>query len=404
MGPARIRPRFGCLLATGRTSCRGFNLQNLPNEKELLDADPAAATVRGCFVPGEGNVFIDCDYGQIELVVLGYALRQQFGLPSRLADLINADKDVHRLIAAAVLGKDPGEVSRAERNSAKPVSFGRPGGMGATGLRRAAKGGYGIDLSDDEVRQRINAYHTLCPELDEFLKDEVDVGAAVAAALRLTPGQYSEAVGAFHDPLDPENNLPAGWLGGMLLKVLRDEEPSTNGGAGRPYSPEEVAFFWDQAQQLPVRLGPKEQASLRGRRANRRLWQAVRDWAGRRPVFTVTGRLRANATFCSSRNTTFQGAAADGALLGLWLVWRAGYKVVAFVHDQLVVESPADDRVKERVARIESLMKQGMGQVVPGMLVKVESVVTASLDKKDLDPRYDPKTRERLRGIIGPAA
>jgi hypothetical protein len=98
----------------------------------------------------------------------------------------------------------------------------------------------------------------------------------------------------------------------------------------------------------------------------------------------------------------FQGAAADGAILALWNVWRAGYKIVAFVHDQLVVESPADDKVKDRVADVERLMKEGMAQVVPGMLVKVETVLTASLNKTDLDPRYDPQTKELIRrGFAG---
>jgi hypothetical protein len=396
MGPARLHPRFGPLKATGRTSCTGFNLQNLPNEKDLLTEDPAADTVRGCFVPGEGQVFIDADYGQIELVVLGYALEHQFGWPSQLARLINEDNDVHRLIAAAVLGKDPKEVTRAERNSAKPVSFGRPGGMGVGGLRRVAKGGYGIDLTDEELLQRIEAYHTLCPELDPFLADEVDGGGVIAAALQMTPAQYYEALGTYHDPHDPESAAPAGWLGGMLLKVLRDPAPVTDQGRGRPYTAEEIAYFWDRAQHLPLKLEPPLLARLRGRQAHPRLWEAVRNWAGRRPVFTVTGRLRANTAFCSSRNTIFQGTAADGALLGLWLVWRAGYKIVSYVHDQLVVESPADDKVKDRVADIERRMKEGMALVIPGMRVKVETVVTRSLHKKELDPRYDPDSKELI--------
>ena len=33
-------------------------------------------------------------------------------------------------------------------------------------------------------------------------------------------------------------------------------------------------------------------------------------------------------------------------------------------------------------------MKQGMLEVVPGMNVKVETVVTRSLNKGDLDPRF----------------
>lgn len=93
----------------------------------------------------------------------------------------------------------------------------------------------------------------------------------------------------------------------------------------------------------------------------------------------VTGNVRALRHFIEMR----ANPAADGALLGLWLVWRAGHKIVNFVHDQVVVEAPLDERVGERVAEIEELMTRGMGEVVPGMNVKVETVVTGSLNKGD---------------------
>jgi DNA polymerase-1 len=117
MSQAGIYPKFGYLVETGRTSCSGFNLQNLPKEKGETSA---ANTIRGCFVPAEGMVFIDADYSQIELVVLGYALDRQFGLGTSLRDLVN-ESDVHRLIAGAVLNKAPAEVTKPERDSAKPV-------------------------------------------------------------------------------------------------------------------------------------------------------------------------------------------------------------------------------------------------------------------------------------------
>jgi DNA polymerase I-like protein with 3'-5' exonuclease and polymerase domains len=397
MGRPRLHPRFGYLLETGRTYCGGgFNLQNLPKE---LDEQDAAATIRGCFVPGDGKVFIDCDYSQIELVTLAYALEHQLGLGAQLAHLINANNDVHRLIAAAVLQKDPADVSKAERDSVKAVSFGRPGGMGAARLQGIAKSSYGIYLELAAVEKRIQAYHQLCPELDTFLQDEVDTGRVIAQALRLTPAAYRTACGQGYDPLDPTNQAPQGWLGGMLLKVLRDPNPVTRQGQGRPYTPQEIAFLWNQAQGLPnvgLLLEPAAAVQLAGRQAGHSLWEAVRTWAGRRSVFTVTGRLRARATFCSSRNCLFQGAAADGAILGLWRVWRAGYKLVDFVHDQLVVECPADDQVWVRAAEIESHMVAGMCEIVPGMNVKVETVITRSLNKKDRDSRYldRPPTEE----------
>jgi hypothetical protein len=43
-------------------------------------------------------------------------------------------------------------------------------------------------------------------------------------------------------------------------------------------------------------------------------------------------------------------------------------------------------------------MQEGMAQVTPGMLIKVETVVTRSLSKNDLDPHYDPLTKELIHG------
>jgi hypothetical protein len=38
-------------------------------------------------------------------------------------------------------------------------------------------------------------------------------------------------------------------------------------------------------------------------------------------------------------------------------IWRAGHKIVSFVHDQVVVETLADDFVPQRVEEIEQLLE-----------------------------------------------
>ena len=387
MDRPRMHPRFNYLLRTGRTSCDGFNLQNLPRETGLLAEDPEAVSIRGCFVPGKGKVFIDGDYSQIELVVLAYILKHQFKLGSSLHDLINDGHDIHKFIAAAVLDKNIADVTKAERTGAKAVSFGRPGGMGVASLKRYAKDSFKQDLTVEEVQERIDAYHRLCPELGPFLQDEVDSGMVIAETLGMTPADYNDSIGC--PAYGPDADVPQSWLGGMLLKVLR--EPCPVKRSGQPYSPAEIAFFWHKAQQLPLELKPALAAKLERHEADEELWEAVRDWAGRRSVFTVTGRLRANALFGSSRNTPFQGPAADGAILGMWRLWRAGYKIVSAIHDQVVIECVADDCVLERKAEIERLMIEGMLAVVPGMNVRVETVVSLSLNKAEVDPRYCEK-------------
>ena len=389
MRASRVHPRFGYLVATGRTSCGGgLNLQNLPREDEQLTDDGQRSTIRGAFVPAKGHVFIDADLSQIELVVLAHVWKFQLRVGDSLSTLVNSGQDVHRLIAAAVLNKPPEEVTKADRNSAKPVSFGRPGGMGASSLQRIAKLNYGLELSLEDVEERIAAYHRLCPELNAFLDDEKSSAMVLAEVLSLTPFDYAQATGDFTRISSTLNYTPAAWLGGMLLKVLGEANPVSRQGSGRPYTDEEINYFWLKAQPLGDKLSARLAGDLFDRRPSLELSRAVGNWAGRRSVFTVTGRLRANATFCASRNTMFQGGAADGAILGLWRIWRAGFKIVSFIHDQVVVEVLADERVPGRVSEIKELMVSGFHDVTPGMRVGVEAVVTRSLDKTDVDPAF----------------
>jgi hypothetical protein len=395
MNRPRLYPRFRSLLVTGRTTCGGgFNLQALPKETDLIEQDPDALTIRGVFVPARDHVLIDADLAQIELVVLGSVWWYQMQYGSSLFDLVNSGQDVHRLIAAAVLNKPVADVTREERNSVKAVSFGRPGGMGAKTLQKIARTKYGLELTLEDVESRIAAYHQLCPELDRHLDDEFDSGLEIAERLQLTQWHQACFTCTAPPPPSPETIAPVGYMGWMLLKVLRNAEPATNGG--RPYTPEELEFLWTHAQQLAGDLDAGLAQDLADRKPSLALWKAARNLFGRRPVFTYTGRIRANAKFCAARNTLFQGLAADGALLGLWKVWRAGHRVVAFIHDQIVVECPADDHVLERKAEIERLMIEGMHEVIPGTNVRVESVVTRSLNKSDLDPRYQQPAEQAV--------
>ncbi len=91
----------------------------------------------------------------------------------------------------------------------------------------------------------------------------------------------------------------------------------------------------------------------------------MREWLGTRDVITWTGRLRANAAYCAQRNTIFQGLAADGAKLAMWHLWRAGFRIVNFVHDEFLIEVPVGADIEVQKLRIKSLMQQGMREVLP---------------------------------------
>jgi hypothetical protein len=70
----------------------------------------------------------------------------------------------------------------------------------------------------------------------------------------------------------------------------------------------------------------------------------------------------------------FQGLAADGAKLGLWHVWRAGYRIVNFIHDELLVVVPTESNLALHAASIRHPMLKGMREVVPDVRVDVACI------------------------------
>ncbi len=133
-----VHPSFRTLTRSGRTSSFGeINAQTLPRD----------GRVRDCFIPKQGYTFVTADYSTIELATLAQACTSQFCLDSQMAAAIRAGRDLHTMVAAHVTSKPVSEVTADERRKAKPINFGRPGGMGLTTLRATAKSSYGLDLS-----------------------------------------------------------------------------------------------------------------------------------------------------------------------------------------------------------------------------------------------------------------
>ena len=92
-------------------------------------------------------------------------------------------------------------------------------------------------------------------------------------------------------------------------------------------------------------------------------------------VWTRSGRLRANTTFCAEKNTPFQGMAADGAKVALWNLTKAGFTVVGFVHDEIICEVPINE-VEFKKKQMEKIMIDSMQIVVPDVRIAVESTIS----------------------------
>jgi len=92
-------------------------------------------------------------------------------------------------------------------------------------------------------------------------------------------------------------------------------------------------------------------------------------------VTTLTGRIRANTTYCAEKNTPFQGLAADGAKIALYNLMDAGFELVGFVHDEIITEVP--ENTAEEMRRLqEEIMVNSMSLVVPDVKISVESTIS----------------------------
>jgi|GEM_PF-5922826 len=89
---------------------------------------------------------------------------------------------------------------------------------------------------------------------------------------------------------------------------------------------------------------------------------------------SLTGRKRARCTYTAFLNTHFQGLAADGAKIALYESFKAGLKMVGFVHDAIIYECPKEDG-NAVLDKASGIMVNAMQQVVPSITIRVEGEI-----------------------------
>ena len=136
--------------ATGRLSCHSPNIQNPPRDRsfrELFSAPP-------------GRLIVVADYSQIELRVAALVSGDK-----NMLEIYKNGQDLHRMTAAATAGVPYEEVTKDQRQAAKPVNFGLLYGQGYRGLARYAKATYGVNMSDNDARIAREAFFSTYPDL-----------------------------------------------------------------------------------------------------------------------------------------------------------------------------------------------------------------------------------------------
>ncbi len=151
-----INARYG-IVESGRTSCTGPNLQNIPR----------SGGIRECFQAR--GVFVDADYATIELRCVAQIMLSWFG-KSALAEAFQEGRDPHMEVAMQLGGPQ-------HRQLGKIANYGIFVGMGARTFVQHAKES-GVELTISQAREVIEAAHKTWPELRSYL-NRAEYGAAV---------------------------------------------------------------------------------------------------------------------------------------------------------------------------------------------------------------------------------
>ncbi len=109
---------------------------------------------------------------------------------------------------------------------------------------------------------------------------------------------------------------------------------------------------------------------------NRRAGEEAKEKLFGCTTITLTGRMRQGVSFTKAHNTPFSGLAADGAKIALWNLMHVGYHIVAFIHDEVIIELPEDADFEKEAALVNKIMCKSMGKVTPRIPIKTEYAIS----------------------------
>ena len=281
-------------------------------------------------------------------------MRERYG-HSKLADVLEDGIDPHSYTAAMFAGDRLEKFlerpdAKQLRQQAKAINFGFPGGLGASSLVTYAKQSYGVEITPEEAKQfRDRLTEEVYPELKKYLSE--DSASVLADTLDASVQKVRAA-------------FPEEYHFAMLKKIAEGRPIKAN---GTRYRQTTIDSMWNKLAGLNKNPALKEAISRRDVSETSPLRKLMFS-----SVATPTGRLRGAVSFTAARNTPFQGLAADGAKLAMWELLKAGYRTVAFVHDEFIVELARSDDVTEAAIRIQTICCQAMQSLVGDIPVKCE--------------------------------
>lgn len=158
----RIHPHLSVTTTvTGRTSSRSPNLQNIPKRGEL------APYIRRLLVAPPNKILMAFDASQAELRLCAVHSKDK-----KMVEIYKSGGDIHSTTALSILGKTRDQVSDEDfknaRRSAKITNFSFIYGGSPYGFQRQSKVEYGIDFTNEEAQNYMNAFFNTFPGVGSY--------------------------------------------------------------------------------------------------------------------------------------------------------------------------------------------------------------------------------------------
>lgn len=304
---------------TGRDAGRIFQPQNLPRpslepqvveqgieamklecEDLLFDnvSELCASSVRGCLIAAPGTKLVVADLSNIEGRVLAWLAGEDWKVKAFYDFDRGVGHDLYKITAGRILGKDPKDITKAERQVSGKVpelACGYQGGAGAFATMGAI---YGVDMPEEEALDIVQAWRKQHP-----------------ATVSLWYNVERAAISAIKNPdkVFDVRSLRLGMKGDWLCIKL----PS-----GRYLSYPKAHLDWKREMaDGRVMAGPLGYWGID---------QFTKQWMS---LGTYGGKLVENIV---------QAIARDIFMGGMLRADEDGYNVCIRVHDELVCETPDD--------------------------------------------------------------
>lgn len=326
----RVHPKYDVLKKTGRTSSFGNSQKDKDPAYPAVNIQQIDPRVRHAYIANEDYVLCSIDYSFIELVSAAQKCISLFG-QSVLADKINAGMDPHAFLGAVLARELSDDFVGSSDNDKNYQLF--------------------LELKGSDLYEH---FRKLAKPTGLGFPGGLGAATFIAYAKATFGVDLVEIAGGKEEAIELAKELKQIWLGTF---------------------PEMRAYFkWVTSDCLDIEFSDPEDE--------------------RYAYMSPLGMVRRNCRYTEATNgCALQTPTAEGAKSALWELALAMYDerlkspllgchMVAFVHDEVILELPDNDLAHERAFAATEIMIDSMKQITPDVTVKAEPALMYFWSKK----------------------